>query len=634
MKDWRTLLLQYLLQQNRSVTGEDKVVTDAGECKQYCGMPLLTDLAVMIRIDPFALIHGLRELVTVVYGPVMSFVFPDVQVKAYRNSVLYVNLVSVVDCSVLNWVEQRELRGLACEDRLFGRIAEPGWVLMDFNNNFKCRMGREDLSHIQFNPKFWNLRPVVKDSGAAMRVPLLPEAYAHAKENQQAWLSGSRPLPDQCPRYPPIRRMLLGVTSPVIAPRFGAARDAEKRMLKWSEGMEPRFISCNVAAAHTFDFTFPDAWSRKKIKAPPSRRPEVSAEMWNEVYAPTYDLSRLKWSREVKVVMLEVAKECRGGSYITREDLAPHGEESVEFLVNDELFYHAGDMTAPARPDSGIDTRQGPSGPKPKRDANDDELMDQDDDDTGGKTEKPGETDLRALERDLLEYRFSEDDDGEVDGSLLLMTPSSFMSPTKEASADLSPMDPISQARECRNTDPQRLLHESPRRRKIEESMRASFLSTLPEEEWERYQSELESKTGTTWSRVNFMEGSWDVIRRYGTQSIMKVGLNQPIMREVLGKIMNSMESDVLTESVTEDSADDQPVRKKLPVRRARKGLKRLKGKTGGQAVNQRVVKSKASAVVASLTSAGRSGESGQGDGATLTGGEKENLIPLCSWQV
>ena len=39
------------------------------------------------------------------------------------------------------------------------------------------------------------------------------------------------------------------------------------------------------------------------------------------------------------------------------------------------------------------------------------------------------------------------------------------------------------------------------------------------------------------------------------------------------------MESDVLTESVTEDSADDQHVAKKLPVRRARKGLKRLKGK-------------------------------------------------------
>ena len=584
----------------------------------------------MMRIDPLALVHGLWEFVTVVYGSVMSFAFPDVQVKAYRDSVLYVNLVSVVDCSVLIWVAQSELRRLASDDRLFGRKAEPGWVLMDFNNQFKCRMGREDLSHIQFNPKLWNLRPVVKDTGEAVRVPQLPGAYTHAKENQQTWLPGSRPLPDQCPRYPPIRRMLLGVTSPIIAPRIGAARDAEKRMLKWSEGMEPRFISWNAAAAHTFDFSFPDAWSRKKIKALPSRRPEVSAETWNEVYSPTDDLSRLKWSGEAKVVMLEVARESRGGSYITIEDLAPHGEELVEFLVDDELFYHAGDMTVLARPDSGTDARQGPSGPKPKPDADDDELMDQDDndDETGSKTEKPGETDLGALERDLLEYRFSEDDDGEVDGNLLLMAPSSFMSPTKEASADLSPMDPISQARECRSRDPQRLLHESPRRRKIKDSMKISFLSTLPEEEWERYQMELEGKTGSTWSRVNFMEKSWDVIRRYGTQSIMKVGLNQPIMREFLEKIVNCMESDVLTESVTEDSADDQQGTKKLLVRRAKKGLKRLKGKTGSRVVNQRVVKSKAKTVVTSLISAGRSGESGQGDGVTPAGGEKENLIP------
>ena len=163
----------------------------------------------------------------------------------------------------------------------------------------------------------------------------------------------------------------------------------------------------------------------------------------------------------------------------------------------------------------------------------------------------------------------------------------------------------------------------------MEKNIRVSFLSTLPEEEWERYQSELERETGVTWNRVTFMERTWDVIRRYGTQSIMKVGLNQPIMREFLEKIVNSMESDVLTESVTEDSADDQQVtKKKLPVRRAKKGLKRSKGKTGSRAVNQRVVKSKAITVVASLISAGRSGESGQGDGATPVVGEKGNLIP------
>ena len=265
-------------------------------------------------------------------------------------------------------MEQKELRGLASDDRLFGKIADPGWMLMDFNNNFKCRMGSEDLSLVQFNPTPWNLRPVVKDFGEAMRVPLWPEAYAHVKENQQAWLSGSRLLPDQCPRYPPIKRMLLGVTSHVNAPRIGAARDAEEKMRKWSEGMEPRFISWNVAAMHTFNFTFPDAWSRKKIKAPPSRIPGMSVDVLNDVYTPADDWSRLKWPVEMKVILLEVAKECRGGMYMTIDELAPYGDESVEFLVNDELFYHAEDLTVPARPDSGMDMRRGPSGPGPRQD--------------------------------------------------------------------------------------------------------------------------------------------------------------------------------------------------------------------------------------------------------------------------
>ena len=81
-------------------------------------------------------------------------------------------------------MEQKELRGMASDNRLFGRIAEPGWMLMDFNNKFKCRIGGEDIFHVQFNPKLWNLRPVVKDSGEAMRVPAWPEAYAHVKEIQ------------------------------------------------------------------------------------------------------------------------------------------------------------------------------------------------------------------------------------------------------------------------------------------------------------------------------------------------------------------------------------------------------------------------------------------------------------------
>ena len=151
--------------------------------------------------------------------------------------------------------------------------------------------------------------------------------------------------------------------------------------------------------------------------------------------------------------------------------------------------------------------RQDPSGPGPRPETNDDEQMDQDDDHTEGKGDKSNGLDLGALERDLLEYQFSEDDDGKVDENLLLMTPSSFMSPTREAPASLSPVDPMGQAMDYRSKDIQKLLHESPRRRRIDETMRVSFLSTLRKGEWERYQSELERKARVIWNQVTFMDG-------------------------------------------------------------------------------------------------------------------------------
>ena len=103
----------------------------------------------------------------------------------------------------------------------------------------------------------------------------------------------------------------------------------------------------------------------------------------------------------------------------------------------------------------------------------------------------------------------------------------------------------------------------------------------------------------------------------------MMVGLNQPIMREVQGKLISFAESDVLTESVSEDSANEHQIMRKLPS-----GEPRKKGRTGSKTVNQKEMKSKANAVVASLPKIARSSESGQGDGAALAVSEKENLIP------
>ena len=52
----------------------------------------------------------------------------------------------------------------------------------------------------------------------------------------------------------------------------------------------------------------------------------------------------------------------------------------------------------------------------------------------------------------------------------------------------------------------QRILMESPRRRRIEGSARVPFLGTLPEEEREVHHRDHESRTGCKLDRVAFME--------------------------------------------------------------------------------------------------------------------------------
>ena len=85
---------------------------------------------------------------------------------------------------------------------------------------------------------------MIKGKTDTVKIPAWPETCAHVKENQETTLAGSTPLTSRRPLYPRIRRLLLGVTSPVLAPRIWTAQDVEERMLKWSsEGMEPRFIN-------------------------------------------------------------------------------------------------------------------------------------------------------------------------------------------------------------------------------------------------------------------------------------------------------------------------------------------------------------------------------------------------------
>ena len=66
------------------------------------GRPLFTDLCLAMKIDPLALIRGVSEFLTAIYGPAVTFAFLDRNFGSNRSSVLHLNLTSVVVGSTLN----------------------------------------------------------------------------------------------------------------------------------------------------------------------------------------------------------------------------------------------------------------------------------------------------------------------------------------------------------------------------------------------------------------------------------------------------------------------------------------------------------------------------------------------------
>ena len=104
VRDLRHALIQYLLQQNRFEIGEDRTIEMEEDVRRHAGgMPPLTELNLDMGTEPLALIRGTTEIVTVIYGPAVTFAIPDVKVEAYRRSMLHLNLISAVEKSALNW---------------------------------------------------------------------------------------------------------------------------------------------------------------------------------------------------------------------------------------------------------------------------------------------------------------------------------------------------------------------------------------------------------------------------------------------------------------------------------------------------------------------------------------------------
>ena len=168
----KTLLLEYILMQNRYMTGEEKNPKTREEWRKVNGgIPLLTDLCLAMRSDPMWIIRGPEEVVTCIYGPAVTYAIPDPLVTAYRNSVTQLSLISVLDGTALIWCQQEVLRAQMSNTVLFGKVKDAELMVYNFRGQLQCMMGGKREGPIETYPKFWNLNPLTASGQEILRIP-------------------------------------------------------------------------------------------------------------------------------------------------------------------------------------------------------------------------------------------------------------------------------------------------------------------------------------------------------------------------------------------------------------------------------------------------------------------------------
>ena len=55
-------------------------------------------------------------------------------------------------------------------------------TVVNFDDQFRDRMGEVERGHIEVFPKLWNLRPYDKTNGEIARIPRLTAAYHNVRE--------------------------------------------------------------------------------------------------------------------------------------------------------------------------------------------------------------------------------------------------------------------------------------------------------------------------------------------------------------------------------------------------------------------------------------------------------------------
>ena len=96
-------------------------------------------------------------------------------------------------------------------------------------------------SPLKTYPKFWNLNPLTPDGQEILRVPAWKKSFELVKRELEATLEKEN-LPATVLEIPTVRRMTLGLDSPLLVPSLFARTTVEKQQKEFTDGWDPFFI--------------------------------------------------------------------------------------------------------------------------------------------------------------------------------------------------------------------------------------------------------------------------------------------------------------------------------------------------------------------------------------------------------
>ena len=165
----------------------------------------------------------------------MTYAFPDPLVAAYRHSVVHVILISVLDGTAPNWFRQEHLSARMSET--FPREDKgPRANSAQVQRSTAMQDGGKREGPIEVFPKFWNLNPIAKDTREILRIPAWTKCFEFTKREPETILELDK-LPAAITEFPTVRRMTLGMNSPMVVPQYTREqRWSSSKRSSWKAG--------------------------------------------------------------------------------------------------------------------------------------------------------------------------------------------------------------------------------------------------------------------------------------------------------------------------------------------------------------------------------------------------------------